>query len=158
MLGSKPSKKWQKWKTDLGPWKHERGLDRRNPLTLPYRLKALQHLLGRPKHQCLLEALLAIDRLMDALKHYYLLDTLLVAPRHIHTLQPTIPTLALLLLSLIIATKDHVTPKESKLRQAILLRLALAFENGGTGRRTSNESSKETPIRIGQGLKRSLRL
>ena len=103
---------------------------------MPYLLKTLQLLLGLPKHYYLLKALLVINRLTDALSQITL-------------------TLALLPLSLIIATKDNVIQKESRSHQAILSRSALAFENGGTGRRTSNESLKETPIHTEQGLKRS---
>jgi hypothetical protein len=90
------------------------------------------------------------------MKHRCLLEALLVITRRIHTLR-TILALALLALLLIIATKDSVTQKESRLRQATLLKSVLAFGNKETGKRTLNKSLKETLIRTRLDPKKSLR-
>jgi hypothetical protein len=60
-------------------------------------------------------------------------------------------------LLLSIAIRDDISLRELRSCQAILSKLALAFENGGTRRRTLRESLKETLLHIGLVLRKSLR-
>jgi hypothetical protein len=60
-------------------------------------------------------------------------------------------------LPLNIAIRDDVSLRESRSCQAILSKLALAFENEGTGRRILRESLKETLPYIGLVPRKSLR-
>ena len=143
MLESRPWRTWHEWKTDLEPLKAENDPDR-NSLSLLYLLRILQ-----PKCNSKLGVLGILLVTKTARLQYALQQN---------------QTVLILILSLVlrqlfnINTNGDVILEESRLYQAILLRLALALENRGTGKRTLNKSLKEIPIPTRLEPKKSLKL